>query len=256
MTKQEVINADCLEYMKTLPDKSFDLVLTSPPYDNLRDYQGYTFDFEGTARQIRRVLKDGGVCVWIVNDATINGSETGTSFKQALYFKEIGMKLHDTMIWEKDTFSFPDTNRYRGVFEYMFVLSNGKPKTYNLIADKINKYAGHSVHGTSRGKDGKTFRKSNDKKSVTGEHGVRFNVWRNPNEKNNISGHPAVFPQQIANDHILSWSNEGDTILDPFLGSGTTLVAAKQLNRNATGIEISKEYCEIARKRLEQQTLL
>lgn len=254
MSEQKIIQGDCLEVMKAFPDKSFDLVVTSPPYDSLRDYDGFSFDFEGTAKEISRVLKDGGVCVWVVSDGTQNGSESGTSFRQALFFKEIGMNLHDTMIWEKDTFSFPDPTRYRSVFEYMFVFSKGSPKTVNLIEDRRNKTAGSSVHGTSRGSDGKTFRKSNDKKTNVKEIGVRFNVWNQINEKNNITNHPAPFPLMLVADHIKSWSNESDTVLDPFMGSGTTLLAAKQLNRNATGIEISEKYCKIAQERLDKST--
>lgn len=246
----EIIQGDCVEVMRGMPSNSVDMVLTSPPYDNLRNYKGYSFDFEATAQEILRVLKPGGVCVWVVGDATIKGSETGTSFRQALYFKEIGMNLHDTMIYLKDQMAFPDTNRYYQAFEYMFVLSKGKPKTINLIADKINKSFGRFVDKTGcRNPDG-TLRKT---KSGTGnpikQKGIRWNYWLAYNQQRGI-GHPATFPLSLAKDHILSWSNEGDTVLDPFLGSGTTLLAAQELGRNGIGIEISEEYCEIARKRL------
>ena len=256
MELNKIIQGDCLEVMKGFNDNVIDLTVTSPPYDNLRDYKGYDFNFEGIAKELFRITKEGGVVVWVVNDATIKGSETGTSFKQALYFKEIGFNLHDTMIWEKDTFSFPDTNRYRGVFEYMFILSKGKPKTSNLIEDKVNKYAGSSVHGTSRGKDGITFIKSNSGKTNVRELGVRFNVWHQINEKDNKFNHPAVFPSQLVADHIISWSNKGDLVLDPMNGSGTTTKMAKQLGRNFIGIEVSEEYCKIANERLRQQILL
>ena len=251
----KIYQGDCLEVMKQINNNSVDLIVTSPPYDNLRDYNGYTFDFESIANELFRIIKQGGVVVWIISDATIKGSETGTSFKQALYFKEIGFSLHDTMIWEKDTFSFPHNNRYRSVFEYMFVFSKGKPTTTNLIQDKINKYAGSSVHGTSRGKDGITFRKSNDKKSVVKDLGVRYNVWHLSNEKNNRYGHPAPFPEKLAEDHILSWSNKGDLVLDPMCGSGTTLKMVKKNNRNYIGIEISEEYCKIAKARIGEVEL-
>lgn len=247
--REEVIQGDCLEVMKDIPDKSIDMVLTSPPYDNLRDYKGYIFNFEGIAKELYRVVKDGGVVVWIISDGVINGSESGSSFRQALFFKEIGFNLHDTMIWEKDTFSFPDKKRYRSCFEYMFILSKGKPQSFHPIEDRINKYAGFKVHGTSRGKDGITFRKSNTG-TITKELGIRFNVWHSPSEKNNIFNHPAPFPEKLAQDHILSWSNEGDIILDPMAGSGTTLKIAKKNNRGYIGIEISPEYIEIIKKRL------
>ena len=140
MEYNQIIQGDCVKVMQGMPDKNIDLTVTSPPYDNLRDYKGYVFDFENTAKELYRITKQGGVVVWVVSDATIKGSETGTSFKQALYFKEIGFNLHDTMIWEKDTFSFPDKIRYRNVFEYMFIFSKGKPKSFNPIEDRINKY--------------------------------------------------------------------------------------------------------------------
>lgn len=258
MSEQKIIQGDCLEVMKGFADKSFDLVLTSPPYDNLREYDGYTFDFENTAKEIMRVLKDGGVCVWVVGDATVNGSETGTSFRQALYFKEIGMNLHDTMIWNKGTFTAVGAlvNRYAPVFEYMFVLSKGYPKTFCPIKDRPNKSAGRTHHGTIRQSDGTTKPLSNIGKLIP-EYGQRFNIWESFTEKSNKNRlHPAMFPVKLIEDHILSWSNEGDTILDPFMGSGTTLVAANKLQRNATGIEISERYCEIAKNRLSQGTLL
>lgn len=226
-----------------------DLTVTSPPYDNLRDYHGYSFDFEGIARELYRVTRPGGVVVWVVGDATVNGSETGTSFRQALYFKEIGFNLHDTMIYQKPALSFPETNRYYPSFEYMFVLSKGKPKTFNPIADRKNKSVGDKVHGTQRNRDGSTQKLScigNERK----EYGWRFNIWEIPNPGRAGNKHPATFPLKLAEDHIRSWSNEGDLVFDPFLGSGTTLVAAKKLNRRGIGIEISEEYAAIAARRI------
>jgi site-specific DNA-methyltransferase (adenine-specific) len=250
MELNKVYLGDCLEVMKDIPNKSIDMVLTSPPYDNLRDYKGYTFNFEGIAKEIYRVLKDGGVCVWVVGDATIKGSETGTSFKQALYFKEIGFNLHDTMIWNKGSFTNPSSNRFHQVFEYMFIFSKGKPKIYHEILDRKNKYLG--VRGAS-GRDKNGVRKCGTSE-VKREYGNRFNIW-NISVGGGMSykgkcNHPAVFPEKLAEDHILSWSNEGDTILDPMAGSGTTLKMAKKNNRNYIGIEISPEYIDIINKRL------
>ena len=245
---------NCLDLMKELPEGCIDLTVTSPPYDNLRDYKGYSFDFEPIAKELYRITKPGGVVVWIVGDATIKGSESGTSFKQALYFKEIGFNLHD-MIWEQDSMSFPDAIRYGQIFEYMFIFSKGKPKTINKIADRKNKHAGIKTHGTSRQKDGSTKPKGYAREIK--EFGERFNVWKMPAEKANKTGHPAVFPLQLAKDHILSWSNEGDIVLDPFLGSGTTALAAIELKRHYIGFEISEEYFEIACKRLDEaETIL
>ena len=241
---------DCLEVMKSLPNASIDLTVTSPPYDNLRTYNGYSFDFENIAKELYRVTKDGGVVVWVVGDATINGSETGTSFKQALYFKDIGFNLHDTMIYEKDGIAFPDKNRYQQSFEYMFVLSKGKPKCLNLIADRKNVSFGRKVTGTVRNADGSTQKMACFGQDIK-EFGIRWNVWKFASTKGNVkTGHPAMFPESLAHDHIVSWSNEGDTVLDCFLGSGTTGKIAKQLNRQFIGIEISPEYLEIAKKRI------
>ena len=249
---------DCLELMKGIPDGSVDLIVTSPPYDNLRTYNGgvdqWCFEkFQSISKELYRITKNGGVVVWVVNDATINGSETGTSFKQALYFKECGFNLHDTMIWKKDSCAFPDSVRYYKNFEYMFVLSKGKPKTFNPIEDRKNKYAGMNVHGTFRNKDGTTTNRSETwKSSVCKEFGRRFNVWEIPSEKANRTGHPAVFPKQIANNYILTWTNPGDIVFDPFLGSGTTAVAAVNTGRHYIGFELDPAYFDIACKRLDE----
>lgn len=258
MKLNKIYNEDCLETMKRMPDNFVDLVVTSPPYDNLRDYNGYSFDFESIAKELFRITKQGGVIVWVVVDATINGSETGTSFKQALYFKEIGFNLHDTMIWNKRSFTAVGAliNRYAPVFEFMFILSKGYPKTFNPIKDKINSAFGTKIHGTIRTKDGTMKKMSTNGKKI-GKFGQRYNVWEiNPQKNNKDNNHPAVFSEQLAGDHIISWSNENDLVYDPFMGSGTTAKMAKLLNRNYIGSEISSEYCEIIKKRLAQQTLL
>ena len=242
---------DCAEKLKEISDESIDLVVTSPPYDNLRQYKGYTFDFETIAKELFRVIKKGGVIVWVVGDATINGSETGTSFKQALYFKDCGLNLHDTMIYKKADY-FPKThNRYEQCFEYMFILSKGKPNKFNGIKDKPNKWAGHNVHGTWRDVDGTMKRASGHNKKVISEFGLRSNIWDITPVKSFKSKHPAIFPIDIPKDHIISWSNEGDIVLDPFLGSGTTGVAALELKRRFIGIEISQEYFDMAKQRIE-----
>lgn len=251
----QLFNDDCLKVLSNISNKSIDLIITSPPYDNIRDYNNsstWNFDvFKNIANELQRSLKDGGIIVWIVNDATINGSETGTSFKQALYFKSIGLNIHDTMIWQKESFTAVGSlkTRYAPVFEYMFILSNGKPKTFNPLKDRKNKYAGHKVHGTIRKKNGQTKSVSNN--NIIKEYGIRFNIWNITPNKNNKTGHPAVFPINLVQDHIKTWSNENDLILDCFMGSGTTGIACKNLNRNFIGIEIDKEYFNIAKKRIE-----
>lgn len=251
----EIINENCLDSLKKMPDCFIDLTITSPPYDDLRTYNGYSFDFESIAKELYRVTKKGGVVVWVVNDGTDKkGSETGTSFKQALFFKELGFNLHDTMIWQKQTFTATGAlkTRYGQVFEYMFILSkDGRPKTFNPLKDRKNKACGKKKSGTIRQKDG-TLRAISSKGKEYKEFGQRFNVWNiNTEVSNKNRMHPAQFPEQLVNDHMISWSNEGDLILDIFGGSGTTAKMAKLNNRDFISIDISEEYCEIAKKRIE-----
>ena len=252
-----LFNSDCLITLKQLEDSSIDLVVTSPPYDDLRSYNGnvdqWCFEkFKEIAKELYRVISNGGVIVWIVGDSTINGSETGTSFRQALYFKECGFYLHDTMIWQKIS-PFQHHNRYIPSFEYMFILSKGKPKTANLIKDRKNKYANQKIHGTERQRNGKTKPLSKVQKSkVVKEFGSRLNIWEITPEKRNKTGHPAVFPEQLAHDHIITWSNENDVVLDPFMGSGTTGISCLKTNRRFIGIEIDNTYFDIAKQRIEE----
>ena len=246
-----IYNENCIETMARMPDGLIDLTVTSPPYDNLRTYQGYEFDFEPIARELYRVTKDGGAVVWVVGDATVNGSETGTSFRQALYFKEIGFNLHDTMIYEKANFSNPSTTRYHQIFEYMFVFSKGTP-TFNPILDVKNIYGVCFGQNTSRQKNGEM---KVTKKNEAREWGMRKNIWRmNTVGQDSVcqpQPHPAAFSEDLACDHIKSWSNEDDLVYDPFMGSGTTALAAHSLGRRWIGSEISAEYVEMANKRLE-----
>ena len=247
-----------LDTMSKMPDNFVDLVVTSPPYDDLRTYNGYSFPFEEIARELFRVVKDGGIIVWVIGDCTKKGSESGTSFKQALFFKEIGFNIHDTMIYKKKRIVPLTHNRYEQSFEYMFVFSKGKPKTFNpIMIDCI--YAGTqtwgnpSFHKTSSSGLVKVEKKKiNDKKQ-------KENVWEYLNAKDKNFKHPAPFPEQLANDHILSWSNEDDLVYDCFMGSGTTAKMSILNKRNFIGSEISQEYIYIANKRLkpylDQQTL-
>jgi len=252
----KIYNMDNIEGMRLLDDNCIDLTVTSPPYDNLRKYKGFEWDFEGVANELYRVTKEGGVVVWVVGDATINGSETGTSFRQALYFKEIGFNLHDTMIYEKNGAGAVGSNKcYLQNFEYMFVFSKGKINTFNLIYDRENKVVGSMKTNTNRDKftadNGRKYREIETKK-----FGRRFNVWKYEQTSGHdefSKKHPAPFPEQLAQDHIISWSNEGDLVLDPFMGSGTTAKMAKLNNRNYIGFEISKDYCDIANKRINDQ---
>ena len=262
----KIYNMDCLEGMKLLPNECIDLTVTSPPYDNLRTYNGnieqWSFEkFQAIAKELYRVTKHGGVVVWVVGDATIKGSETGTSFKQALYFKEVGFNLHDTMIYKKTKFPPIDPTtayRYTGCFEYMFVFSKGKPKCCNYIKEKC-KHAGKRAVSYQRSENDKLRydRKEKNKNHIVNDYKIKCNVWEYASCS--VKGHPAPFPEQLANDHIISWSNEGDTVLDPFIGSGTTAIACINTNRNFIGFELNPEYCKMAEKRIEpylmQQTI-
>ena len=254
-----IYNEDCLTGMQRIPDGSVDLVVTSPPYDNMRTYNN---DIDKTwgdhvwkpiIKELFRVIADGGYVVWNVNDATLNGSETGTSFRQALWFMECGFNLHDTMIWEKNCAGCLGSNKcYLQNFEYMFVFSKGNPTKFNPIEDRKNKEAPsdkRSVHGSY--KDGES---THHRRIVTKEYGKRTNIWHIQPQK--LSEHPAAFPIRLAEDHIISWSNPGDTVLDPFLGSGTTAVAALREKRHFIGFELNRDYYDIALRRikLEQST--
>jgi DNA modification methylase len=249
-----IVNADCCSFMDDLDNASIDLVVTSPPYDNLRSYNGYAFDFDRVVTQLFRVIKQGGVVVWIIADATINGSETGSSFKQALQFIQSGFNLHDTMIFKKKN-PIPQIyrKRYNNEFEYMFVFSKGNVQTHNPLMTPCL-HAGLELGSTTykNYSKGEQVRKklANPVKSEK----IRGNIWEYVVGKNKedqeAKGHSAPFPCQLAEDHIKSWSNPADVVLDPMCGSGTTCKVAKQLGRRFIGIDVSPEYCDLARRRL------
>tara|TARA_R100001244_G_scaffold130925_1_gene103520 strand:+ start:425 stop:1168 length:744 start_codon:yes stop_codon:yes gene_type:complete len=243
--------------MKTFPSDYIHLTMTSPPYDNLRTYNGNNEQWNenvwmSVIEELFRITKQGGVVVWVVGDATIKGSETGTSFKQALWAMDCGFKLHDTMIWHKGSFTGVGSLsvRYAPTWEFMFVFVKGAIGTFNPIKDRRNKVKG-KIRGNLRKPDGTMKRMSTNGNDRT-EYGQRFSVWEIPPCGGNKTGHPAPFPENLCRDHIISWSNEGDTVLDPFMGSGTTGRAAKVLNREFIGIEIDLEYYQIAGKRIAE----
>ena len=245
---------DCLQIMPEL--EPVDLTITSPPYDNLRNYKGYKFEFENMANELFRVTKKGGVVIWVVNDATIKGSETGTSFKQALYFKDTGFNIHDTMIYKKLNYVPLTHNRYEQSFEYMFVFSKGTPNIFNPIKipckypGKVEKYGLNRRQNHGKNHSMRLYKNTELKATKVTKISPNIFEYTLGREK---TGHPAPFPEKLANDHIISWSNEHDTIFDPMAGSGTTLKMAEQLNRKWIGCETSEEYCEMIAKRVEQE---
>ena len=247
-----LMQGDCLEVMKDIESGSVDLVVTSPPYDNLRTYNGNNAQWgehvwKAVLKDLYRVTKDGGVVVWVVGDSTMKGSESGTSFKQALWAMECGFNLHDTMIYKKQFYVPLTHNRYEQSWEYMFVFSKGKPKTFNPI--KTATMHGGKKNTTTHRKTGEELVKATGYGKERKHSRIIENIWTLQPQRG--SKHPAVFPEKLAHDHIISWSNEGDTVLDCFMGSGTTGVASKNLGRKFIGIELDETYFNIAKNRID-----
>lgn len=261
MELNKIYNENCLETMKRMSDEFVDLVVTSPPYDGLRTYNGYSFPFEDIAKELYRILKPGGVIIWVVGDSTVKGSETGTSFKQALFFMECGFRLHDTMLYRKQNYIPLTHNRYEQCFEYMFCFSKGRPKTFNPITETT--IGGGKRYNLNRKgyckmiKEGAQRRR--DEIVVTSEEKIKSNIFTYTVGASRVN-HPAPFPDDLPKDQIFSWSNEGELVYDPFGGSGTTAKMAHKLKRNWILSEISEQYCNIAQKRIDpylsQTTLL
>jgi len=252
MEVDKIYNENCLLTMSNMSDNYIDFVITSPPYDDTRNYNGYEFKFESIAKELYRILKPGGVIIWVVGDSTIDGSETGTSFRQALYFTEIGFRLHDTMIYYKNN-PMPQTgNRYHQHFEYMFALSKGSPKTFNPITEPT-KYKG-LANMKNRGQNGTLNYEKVERTSEKKVGNVFFySIGGGISTKDKVAyNHPAIFPEKLVIDQINTWTNEGDLVYDPFMGSGTTAKISHLLKRKWIGSEISKEYVEIAEERLQE----
>lgn len=253
-----IYNSDCLEYLKTLPDNSIKFTLTSPPYDDIRNYKGFSFPFEDIAKELYRTTKEGGVVAWNVADATVNGSETGTSLRQALYFMSLGFRLHDTMIYAK-TNPMPasvSSKRYHQAWEYIFILSKGAPETFNPIMVKA-KYGNLTANMKHRGPDGELVYHETKRNEFTKVKNVfEYNVGGGHTTKDKVAfQHPALMPEKLAEDMIITWTNKDDEVFDPFTGAGTTAKMAMLLGRKFHGTEMSKEYCDIAKQRLELHSL-
>ena len=252
LTINQIYNENCLETMRKMPNEYIDFVITSPPYDTIRKYNGYVFDFKKIVLELKRILKKGGVIIWVIGDKTENGSETLTSFKQALFFKSIGLKIHDTMIYYKNN-PMPQTgNRYHQHFEYMFAISKEKPKTFYPITEQT-KYRG-LANMKNRGEDGLlNYKKIERTKRKKIGNVFCYSIGGGISTKDKIAyNHPAIFPEQLVRDQIVTWTNVEDLVYDPFMGSGTTAKVAGMLNRNWLGSEIPKEYIKIAQYRIEK----
>lgn len=248
----KIICGDCLEVMKEIPDNSIDLLVTSPPYDNLRDYNNYMFNLEGIAKTLFRVTKEGSVLVWVVGDKIETGNRTLSSFKQALFFQNIGFNVHDVMIYKKTNTPFMRSNAYTNCFEFMFIFSKDSPRVFNPLKIKT-KRSGFEPLPYNKKSDGITKKVVKELKEMK----VRTNIWEyavglGGSTRDKIAfEHPAIFPEKLAEDHIVSWTNEDALVLDPMCGSGTTCKMAKIHNRRFIGIDISPEYCKIAQKRID-----
>ena len=251
----DIYNLDCLAYLKTLPDNSIKFTLTSPPYDDIRDYKGYSFPFEDIAKELWRTTKSGGVIAWNVADATVKGSETGTSMRQALYFMSLGFRLHDTMIYAKKN-PMPagvSSKRYHQAWEYIFVLSKDAPETFNPIMVKA-KFGHLEANMKHRGRDGEIkYTKTKRNEFTKVRNILEYNIGGGHSTKDKVAfGHPALMPEQLAHDMITTWTNEGDQVFDPFSGAGTTAKMCLLSNRKFHGTELSLEYCELSKTRIDQ----
>ena len=251
----KIYQEDCMDTMSAMKKESIDMVITSPPYDDMRSYDGNNMiQFKSFAKKIYKIVKMGGVLVWVIGDQTKNFNESGTSFMNALYFKKVGFNLFDTMIYLKKPRGACGNNQsYWQTFEYMFVLSKGKPKAIHLINDRENKEERDGDNGSKRLHNGKLHyhRRGGYKKFGRRTNVWEYNVGRGHSASDKIAfEHPAIFPEKLVKDHITSWTNEGDIIYDPFIGSGTTAKMCILTNRNYIGSEINPKYVQIAKQRI------
>ncbi len=248
----EVYCYDSVIGMQQISENSIDLVVTSPPYDNLRDYNGYRFEFEKIAQHLYRVIKVGGIVIWVVGDKVKNGNRSLTSFRQAIYFQEIGFNVHDIMIYEKRNTPFMRSNAYTNCYEFMFVFSKGRPNTFNPLKTKTVRQGKEKLVANKKtdGVNNKVWGELNPQKTLTNIWEYAVGLGGSTNDKIAFQ-HTAIFPEKLAKDHIYSWTNEGDVVLDPMCGSGTTCKMAKLLKRNYIGFDISQDYVEIAKERLK-----
>lgn len=247
----DAYHSDCVVFMRAMEEGSVDLTVTSPPYDELRNYNGYHFSIEDVAKGLFRVTKQGGIVVWVVGDKIKAGNRSLTSFRQALLFQSVGFNVHDIMVYKKLNTPFMRTNAYTNCYEFMIVLSKGSPNTFNPLKTKTARH-GLEMLPFNKGADGVNKKVLKELKPQK----TRTNIWEYATGLGGTTSdriafkHPAVFPEKLAEDHILSWTNPGDIVFDPMCGSGTTLKMALVNGRQYLGCDISLEYVELTKQRI------
>ncbi len=256
ITENKIILSDCRDGMAALSNECIPFTLTSPPYDGLRTYDGLAdWNFMDVAKELYRITMQGGVVVWVVQEQIIDGSESGETSRQRLAFANIGFRLHHTMVMGKLGGIQFSSNRYGRPLEYAFILSKGPPRYFNPLRDRPNKEAGRVKVFLNRNRDG-SF--APVKRTQVHPYGLRGSIWFYPTGKNNSAKedyafeHPALMPEQMAEDDILSWTKVGDLVFNPFAGAGTALKMALLNHRSYLGFEINPKYVEIARRRLRE----
>ncbi|MBK9155041.1 MAG: site-specific DNA-methyltransferase [Chloracidobacterium sp.] len=250
---EKIYTENCLDTLSRVEDDVLDMTITSPPYDDLRDYNGYHFPVEKIAAALFAKTMPGGVVIWVVGDRTVNGSESLSSFRHAIAFNDAGFRVHDTMIYAKNNPIPSDCGkRYRQCFEYMFCFSKGRPKTFNPITQKIKQEkAFKSFRITKVGRNDLAHDHVAPKRRKVNNI-FSYNVGTSSSRDKVAFKHPAIFPEKLVEDQIRTWTNEGDLVYDCFMGSGTTAKVAQLLHRRWFGSEISAEYVEIATERLSE----
>lgn len=254
-----LLTGDACEILPTIRESSVDLTVFSPPYDGLRDYKGKpSFDMAVLGREILRVTKEGGVCCMVIQDATKNGAKSLTSFRTACLFADLGWRLFECCIYSRA--GVPGawwTKRFRVDHEYIFIFTRGDglPRRFDKTSLMVeSKYAGITAGGTKRTTKGDFVA---IKKTVISPLKCRGTIWHyaasNTERNKTKSEHPATYPDSLARDIISCFSKEGDLVLDPMMGSGTTGIASVNMGRRFLGIEISVQYMEIAKRRFRAE---
>lgn len=256
LPENQIICGDSVEILRSFPDNSIDIVVTSPPYDAIRDYKGFSYDLHATGKEIQRVLKLGGVAVIVIQDQTKNFGKTLTSFRTILdWCDSFGFKLFETVIYRKYGAEGAWWNkRFRVDHEYIPIFLKGeRPQYFNKEHLKIpSKHGGKTLTGGgTRLTNGIRIATRAIKINLMKCRGTIWEYLTAGDGSRLKHEHPATFPDKLPYDFIQCFCPEGGIVLDPFVGSGTTTVAAKNLGRRYIGIDIAPEYCAIAEKRMQ-----